>query len=158
MKRHPAFQDLSRDHFTALLACLHVQRAVDGHESAPPYEDAVARLHTLWKTELVHHFDEEDQDLAPALERPGGDPFARRLASDHRNLRATFGALNPDSDPKDWNAAADALRVHVRWEEDELFEWMQDTLSEAELDALLEESIAFRTDVRGPDAVKTKRE
>lgn len=158
MKRHPAFQDLSRDHFNALLACLHVQRAVDGHESAPPYNEATEKLLKLWHDELRFHFDEEDVDLMPALARPGGEPLASRLAEDHANLRGTFGALTRESTPEEWKAAAEALRVHIRWEEDELFEWMQENLSDAELKALLRVSIEFRTRTRGPDSVDTKHD
>jgi iron-sulfur cluster repair protein YtfE (RIC family) len=152
VQRHPAFQDLSRDHFTGLLACLHVTRAVEGHETAPPLDAATAGLLDLWHKELRFHFDEEDEDLQPSLEGAGADLLAR-LRDDHARLRAAFADLEGQH-AATFAAVAKDLRDHIRWEEDVLFEWLQTHLDEPALQALWQRSRRFRIAHRGPGSVQ----
>ncbi len=157
MKRHPAFQDLSRDHFTALLACLNVRRATEGHPSAPTPEAAIAQFGQLWRNELTHHFDEEDANIQPVLAAKKAHTQLATLRLDHKEIRAAMEALHAKDPAPTWAVAAERLRAHIRWEEDVLFPWMQDHLTDEELERMLAASIAFRTKVRGPDSVKPPR-
>lgn len=145
MRRHPALQDLSRDHFTALNQVVEVKRVVEDNQHAKPLDSVWAAFLRLTGEELPPHFDEEEAHLLPLLETEERREYAERLQSDHARLVKAFAglrAMRPDIQPL-WNAAED-LRLHIRWEEDELFERLQAWLSEAELDALWERSKAFR--------------
>ena len=144
MKRHPAFQDLSRDHYVALNRALQVVRSVEGHPAARPYEHAVVQLHDLWQHDgLRQHFDEEETDLVPMLRQKGEPALAQRLLDEHAALRAGFEALH--SATRDGAAAtARSLMAHARWEEDTVFQWLQDHLTPAELEEMLRRSQAFR--------------
>lgn len=155
MKRAAAFQDLSRDHFTALVAARHVERSAEAHELAPSFEHATNAFLALWNTELSAHFDEEDANLAPVLaHQPEAASLLARLQRDHRDLRMMFARLNAESPKLDWVETARRLRDHVRWEEDELFQWLQEALRPAELDQLFQDSVEFRLRVRGKAAVQ----
>jgi hypothetical protein len=145
VKRHPAFQDLSRDHFTALNRSLQLVRAAEGHAGALlTYDQAFAAFRALWTRDgLPAHFLEEETDLVPVLRARGGGELAERMMREHADLRARFGALAPDG-RQEAAAAAKALTAHARWEEDVVFQWLQETLAEPELQVLLETSRGFR--------------
>lgn len=144
MKRHPAFQDLSRDHYVALNRSLQVVRAVDGHPAARPFEHAKAQFLDLWEHDgLPAHFAEEETDLVPVLRERSAAELAQRMLDEHASLRAGFAQL-PRATPAEAAATARLLTAHARWEEDTVFGWLQDNLSEAELDVLLRRSQRFR--------------
>ena len=144
MKRHPAFQDLSRDHFTALNRCLQVVRAVEGHPSARPLPHAVAQFRDLWEHDgLQAHFREEETDLVPVLQARVAPELAQRMLEEHASLAQGFAALD-GRDPAHALATAKALTAHARWEEDTVFEWLQRHVPDAELAGLLEASRRFR--------------
>lgn len=144
VKRHPAFQDLSRDHFTALNRSLQMVRAVEGHPAAWPVGEAFAAFRMLWERDgLKAHFLEEETDLLPVLRTHGGSALADRLLDEHDALRQAFGALDARK-PEQAAAAARSLTAHARWEEDTLFEWLQAALSETELQDILARSRSFR--------------
>jgi hypothetical protein len=144
VKRHPAFQDLSRDHYVALNRALQVVRAAEGHPRARPLEHAVAQLQDLWEHDgLRAHFAEEETDLVPVLRQKGEAGLAQRLLDEHAALRAGFGALG-GATPDAAAATARGLMAHVRWEVETVFEWLQDRLAAAELEELLLRSQGFR--------------
>ena len=146
VKRHPAFQDLSRDHLVANTRALHVIRAVEGHPMAPAFEQAIYNFEGLWTHEgLATHFEEEEADLLPVL-RKRHPELAERLQQEHDLLRAGFAAVvNKTADRNAAVQTARALMAHARWEDDVVFEWLQNNLSESELQALLAMSKSFRT-------------
>lgn len=151
MKRHPALQDLSRDHFVALNHVVDARRVVEGDAHSKGLEPVWEAFLEFIQDTLPHHFAEEEELLLPHLEAPGRDGHARRLEGDHARLRAAFGRLlaaTPDAQAI-WNVAED-LRVHIRWEEDELFGRLQAWLGDEELERLHEASRTLRQQVGMP--------
>lgn len=145
MKRHPAFQDLSRDHYVALNRSLQVVRAVEGHPQARPFDHAKAQFMDLWEHDgLRQHFLEEETDLVPVLQANGAGELSARMLQEHADLRKAFGGLQ-DASPAGAAQAARALMAHARWEEDVVFEWLQANLAEEKLQELLDKSARFRT-------------
>jgi hemerythrin-like domain-containing protein len=144
VKRHPAFQDLSRDHYLVLNRALQVVRAVEGHPSARPYELAVFQLQDLWEHDgLKAHFAEEEADLVPALQARGAGAAAEQMLAEHAALRAGLEALGGAT--RDQAAAtARSLMAHARWEEEAVFGWLQEHLSDGELADRLARSRHFR--------------
>lgn len=145
MKRHPAFQDLSRDHYVALNRSLQLVRAVEGHPTAWPYSQALAAFEMLWARDgLPQHFDEEETDLVPVLrETEGGRVLAERMLAEHEQFRAAFEGLR-QARPEEVARTARLLTAHARWEEETVFESLQRTLPEARLQELLARSLRFR--------------
>lgn len=158
MKRHPALQDLSRDHFTALNHVVQVRRVVEGDRFARPVSEVGGALRSFWESELELHFEEEEATIVPRI---GEAPeLLARFESDHAALREGFqdiaamkgeGGDSWDLD-RMWEVAQ-LLGRHARWEEEHLFQWLQDNLDEPALQALWDESQAFRHRTRGPGAV-----
>ena len=157
MRRHPAFRDLSRDHFVALNHVVKARRVVDEDRLAEPLADVWRGFLRLWR-ELEPHFDEEEENLRTVIHerRPA---MAVRLDDEHGRLRAAFAAMAARDEPDVgllWNTAQ-ALRVHIRWEEEQLFEALQEALSSDELEQLAARSRQWRLACRGPASVGTGR-
>lgn len=155
MKRHPALQDLSRDHFTALLRATHVRRAAQGDENVPSFEQARAAFTALWEEELALHFDEEDTTLRPLLK--AAPELLERLDADHADLRTKLDSPPGNEDEREWSRIAEHLIRHARWEEEHMFPWIQDHLDEEGLQRLWETSKAFRLAARGPQSIGPPR-
>ncbi len=100
------------------------------------------------------HFEEEDEDLLPVLDAKAPE-LAKRLRSEHADLRESFGNLKADKpDSEAFDRVAELLQNHIRWEEDVLFEWLQQNLAEEELQKLWQRSRRFRIGRRGPESVQ----
>ncbi|HJQ93404.1 MAG TPA: hemerythrin domain-containing protein, partial [Candidatus Thermoplasmatota archaeon] len=134
-----------RDHFTALNRSLQILRAAEGHPAAMmTFGQAFAAFKALWHRDgLRAHFLEEETDLVPVLRQRGAGDLADRLLHEHDGLRGQFDSLDPGSQAHAV-ATAKALTAHARWEEDVVFQWLQQTLDEAELEGLLRRSQGFR--------------
>lgn len=144
MKRHPAFQDLSRDHLVAMNHVIDIRRVVESDRFAKPEREVRDAFVALVQGVLPEHFREEEELLLPELRSAERAAHASRLESEHDELRAAFSALEPGADLASLWAAAQGLQAHIRWEEDDLFESMQRWLTEAELGALVARNEAFR--------------
>lgn len=139
MKRHPALQDLSRDHQQFLLHARGLRWALDGNRHAQPLIVEISRLLEFWEMVGASHFIEEETVLVPMCERATVDlaTFARQILRDHSWLRARLERLKDE----DLDLAAIAeftqhLHDHIRFEERVIFEGLQTALSEAELQDL----------------------
>ncbi len=153
MQRHPALQDLSRDHFVALNHCLDAKRILERHPLAKPL-DVVWQAFVTWASgPLMDHFAEEDELLLPLIDGAELTDLALRLQSDHARLRHALEAMRTAApDLQTLVNVAEDLRLHIRWEEEQLFEELQKALAPAQLDALQQASDRFRMEAGLPVA------
>lgn len=133
MKRHPALVPLSHDHHQTLVRARELRRAAESGEQAE-LERASARFGRAFAGEVSRHFRDEEELLFPLLgELDPPPPSLTQAAADHARIRSLVRRL-PDRD-----AAAELgalLEQHVRLEERELFELVQERVPEAALDAI----------------------
>ena len=147
MKRHAALIPLSHDHQHALAAALRLRRCTEHDQTAESLDALRAEVRSFLdfaERELWNHLREEEHELAPLLEEQP-DVFAQlweQLNKDHALLRQAISALQSELTTVDSNRlfdraeyAARLLHDHVRWEERELFERMQEYAAE-QLDGL----------------------
>ncbi len=161
MERHEALQDLSRDHFDALVRVKMVERALAGEPDARSPREEAERFLEAWEDEVRHHFREEEDVLLPVLARHGpvtGWEEVRRLVDDHAWFRWRVPELGERLEADaGWlellEEVATRLKEHARFEERELFKRAQEVLTEGDLEDLHERSVAFRTRHRGPGSV-----
>ncbi|MDG3063641.1 hemerythrin domain-containing protein [Thauera mechernichensis] len=117
MKRHPHLVQLSREHHAALRLGRHL---LAGGAAAELRAEHAA---------LLAHFAEEEDELAPMLERHGHGALATRLRAEHVHLRSLFkAAVNGGAEAE--AEAGQALIDHVRFEERELFPVIETLLEE----------------------------
>lgn len=139
MKRHVALRQLSSDHHSGLVLARRVGKLATDSDLAA----AAQNLLTAWRAEIGPHFIAEEEWLLPL--------FARHTAPDHPLIVETLRQhvmmralvdeieerLAAPSLPL-LQALADALREHIRFEENELFPAIEAALSEAQLQRLAE--------------------
>jgi hemerythrin-like domain-containing protein len=140
MKRHPALAPLSRDHHRELVQARRLRKAAGG--------DAASRLAAAddyvvsFFSETVAHFRHEEEDLFPLYARHcGSTPLLERILREHMQLHGLARALRSevaagDVVPETLRELGDLLHEHVRIEERELFETIQQVVPDAELAAL----------------------
>lgn len=138
MARDDHLVRLSRDHHHALVLALRIQRelpAADEAAAAALLADAVR----FWTASLQPHVEVENEALLARLAAYGAEGLAHagRLQREHRELDEAITAVRNDGAAADRRAAlvrfGSLLGGHIRWEERDLFEWMQVRFSALEL-------------------------
>lgn len=138
MARDDRLVRLSRDHHHALVLALRIQRelpAADEHAASALQSDAVR----FWIAGLQPHIEVENEALLARIAAHGdvGLALAGRLQREHRELDEAMTTVRAGGGASDRGAAltrfGSLLGAHIRWEERELFEWMQASLTEDEL-------------------------
>jgi len=133
MLRDKSLVPLSRQHQHALALCVRIDRA-------SPISDSdlaawQAEITQLCQTEIEIHFVAEENVVFPAARRfPQFSALVDDLISDHAALRALF----VDAAAQQMSAASlllvgQRLSTHIRKEERQLFEGLQEVLSQEEL-------------------------
>ena len=127
---------LSHQHQRALALCVRIDRA-----QPIPVADLDA-----WQSELEQHFEQEfeihfsaeEQVLFPAARQfPKLIPLVEELIADHAALRESFSQAKARSmSGKTLPAFAQHLSAHIRKEERQLFEQLQQFMSPEELTTL----------------------
>ncbi len=121
MKRSEALTPLSHEHHHALVISKRLQDAgKKGPEVLIAYwQEVQAEL----ELELLQHFEEEEAGFGDLLT---GELQAQFLA-DHKQLRTLLKTQNPE----DILQFALQLKAHVRFEEREMFTWLESAYPEA---------------------------
>lgn len=128
MKRDARLRGLSSDHHRALV----LARTLRGPSAS------LAELAAAFAADLEPHFRIEDQELLTALAQradPESRALAARTAADHAHLRAE-AARAAAGEPVDLVDFASRLEAHVRFEERELFPFVEGQLPDAVLEAV----------------------
>jgi hemerythrin-like domain-containing protein len=165
VKRHASMEDLSRDHYQALIQVQEIRKSVEGQEGARPLEQVATEFLEFWEKDAIAHFREEEEILLPIYARhvqPSHDEHVRRMLDDHawfRDVmfelkrrvgeRGNYGALLGE--------VGERLSDHARLEEREIFERMQAVMTEEDFADVAERSLAFRREWRNADAIGRPR-
>lgn len=120
LKRHPALQPLSRDHYVGLVQARRLAKAADGN--GVDRRAAVAAFLDAWDADIAEHFDDEERLLAPLADDAG----RTRLCGEYDRIRALVEEARErrrriDPDARWVRSLGRALHDHIRWEERELF-------------------------------------
>jgi hemerythrin-like domain-containing protein len=131
---------LSRQHQHALALCVRIDRA-------SPVSNADL---TAWQSEIAQHFESEirvhfaaeEQVLFPAARKlPDLNPLVEELLTDHATLRESFAKAEAcKMSAADLSAFVQHMSAHIRKEERQLFERMQELMNQEEL-ALLGQNL-----------------
>lgn len=130
---------LSHQHQHALALCVRIDRA-----SPIPEADRGAwqtEIAQIFETEIGIHFAAEEKVLFPAARRFAGlGPLVNELACDHDWLRESFAvAKTGKMSAADLLTLAQRLSAHIRKEERQLFEGLQELMSAEELERVGQE-------------------
>ena len=133
MLRDKSLIPLSHQHQHALALCVRIDRA-----SPIPDSDLAAwqtEITQLFQAEIGIHFAAEEQVLFPVACRFNDlVALVEELLADHADLRAVFAQAEAHKlSAADLAAAAQHLSAHIRKEERQLFERLQELFNQEEL-------------------------
>ena len=136
MLRDPSLIPLSRQHQHALALCVRIQRAL--RAGSVDLGSLQSEIHQHFSDEVRFHFAAEEQVLFPGARRfPELATLADELTSEHARLRAYFANSEQGGmDREELEAFATEFAAHIRKEERQLFEALQQRLQPEELSSL----------------------
>ena len=70
---------------------------------------------------------------------PADHPMAKQLKEEHDQIRELILSLDAEADERDFTILADLLNKHIRFEERELFVYLEELLTKEQLDSVFAE-------------------
>ena len=132
LARHEAFAPFSRDHYTGLVQARHLIKA--GRADGVARRKAVADYVDAFDHHIAEHFRDEERLLGGILSDVDRDTLHaqhQRLTRDAEQLRQLRKSIDPD--PQTLAEIGQRLEEHIRWEERELFNRVQQQLDEKQI-------------------------
>lgn len=121
IRRHKALQPLSRDHHHGLLLSWKIRQGIKKGIDA---ERMMTYARWFWDTQLQQHFEVEEKHIFPIL--GDANPMVKKALNDHRRIARLL--TSTDSDKKQsLSLVGEELDNHIRFEERELFNVIQET-------------------------------
>jgi hemerythrin-like domain-containing protein len=136
MLRDKSLIPLSRQHQHALALCVRIERALQaGRADLNAWQEEVEQH---FAQEIQFHFAAEESVLFPRAKRfPALASLVEELSDEHRRLRECFACAHERAmDGGDLGAFAQLLSGHIRKEERQLFESLQNLSSAEQMQAL----------------------
>jgi len=127
---------LSHQHQHALALCVRLDRALQAGEVDP--EPWQAEIQQIVEQEITIHFAAEEKEIFPVAKGIADlEMIVRELVEEHAVLRSLFArAADRTLDSEGLRTFVDALSHHIRKEERQLFEGLQQRLSSEQLTSL----------------------
>ena len=126
IKRHSSLKNLSREHHDGLIFSLRLGKGIKNNVARERLEDYAK---WFWKNHLTDHFKMEEQHLFPMI--ASRHPLIKKAIAQHRQLEGYF---DQDSlSTTDLQIVADLVKRHIRLEERELFQYIQENVDESAL-------------------------
>lgn len=139
MERDERLLRLSREHHHGLVMALRIERELPDAD-VTAMQTLYGDLVRFWSAGLLPHFGAENECLLARIAQRS-DPGLRhagRLQRDHREMEDLVDVMaeakTPDARQQALARFGVQLRDHIRWEERDLFEWLQRELTDGELD------------------------
>jgi hemerythrin-like domain-containing protein len=136
MLRHKSLIPLSHHHQRALALCVRIDRAQP--IPAADLDTWQSEIEQHFEPEIKIHFSAEEQVLFPAARQVTElIPLVEELVTDHTALRESFSQAKARTmSSETLPAFAQHLSTHIRKEERQLFEQLQQSMSPEELTEL----------------------
>ena len=136
MLRDPSLIPLSHQHHNGLGLCVLTRRSLAKDSSAESILRLAQRVIDRYEIELTNHFEIEEKVLFPTCSEL---PLVETLIAEHRSLEELVGRLRVAPTAELLEKFCELLSTHIRREENQLFQQIQQTLSREVLDRTGEE-------------------
>jgi hemerythrin-like domain-containing protein len=132
MKRNDNLKTLSWEHHDGLVVAFRLQQGLKNEIPGKILRDYI--LH-VWDNALEHHFWQEEQSITRILHRTAeGKKLEKRMMNEHEEFRIIISQLrNSLGSESDIEQFAANLNLHIRFEERELFPFIETHSSTEEL-------------------------
>lgn len=140
MKRHKALLSLSQEHHHGLLLAQLIKAGSTEYKGLPR-TTADKKLYTInfFEENLILHFRKEEEVLFPLIKKknPIIENLVDQLIRQHKEIFLLIDKLKLSSQPEnELDELGKLLEGHIRKEERELFQLIQEALTEIELEKL----------------------
>jgi len=134
IKRSEQLAPLSREHHDGLLFAWKIRQGIENRTSLE-----MMRKYTMWfwKHHIKPHFFQEEKILIPYM--PAGHPLAARMLEEHDHIRELILGLDDEADKRTLEILCNLLNSHIRFEERELFAWLEESLTPEQRDTIFEQ-------------------
>jgi hemerythrin-like domain-containing protein len=140
MKRHKALHSLSHEHHHGLMLAQLIKSGSPEYKGLPnTVAGKVQHAINFYEEHLIPHFKKEEEILFPSAKSKSSkiDNLIDELMHQHKTIYSLIDKLKSSSSPEaELNELGILLDNHIRKEERELFEIIQDILSENEMNKL----------------------
>ncbi len=140
IKRSPQLAPLSREHHDGLLFAWKIRQGLKNGTSFSRLREYTV---WFWKNHIKPHFFQEEKILLPYM--PADHPMALQLKNEHAHIRELILQLDKDADTQSFTILCDLLDKHIRFEERELFAFLEGTLTPEQLDEIVPQLEAHPT-------------
>jgi len=134
IKRSTQLQPLSREHHDGLLFVWKLRQGISSHTDIGRLRDYTS---WYWKNHIKAHFFQEEKLILPFL--PAAHPLVQQLKKDHADIRELILTIDKDADRYDFIRLSNLLETHIRFEERELFQYLEEHLSGEQLETIHEQ-------------------
>ncbi len=128
IKRSKELAPLSREHHDGLL---YVWKIREGLKNGASISKLKAYSIWYWKQHIKPHFFQEEKILLPHM--PANNELANRLQREHENIRELILNLDQEADKTTFIQLCDLINDHIRFEERQVFPFLEETLPTEEL-------------------------
>jgi iron-sulfur cluster repair protein YtfE (RIC family) len=140
MKRHKALQSLSHDHHHGLRLAQLIKKGSPEYKGLPS-TTLDKKLYSIkfFEENLMPHFKKEEEILFPLSREKstGAEKLINELIEEHKKIYSLIDKLKISTEPEvELNNLGKLLEAHIRKEEKELFQIIQEILTENELENL----------------------
>ncbi|MCP5112301.1 MAG: hemerythrin domain-containing protein [bacterium] len=132
MLRDASLIPLSHQHHNGLALCVLTERDLCADASPEAVAKQAKRIVERFEIELVNHFAVEEEILFPACP----SPLVDELTGEHRRMESLAAQLRDNPTLDLVRQFIEILRGHIRREENELFQQIQNNLPRSTLDDL----------------------
>ncbi|MBR9853450.1 MAG: hemerythrin domain-containing protein [Algicola sp.] len=129
IKRHSALQGVSREHHHGLLLSWKIRTGLSKNISP---ERIKKYMDWFFQNYLIPHFELEETYIFPII---GNDhPWIKKALKDHKELTELF--TSPIADVSTLGQVEEKLEQHIRFEERQLFNHIQEVANDVQLDLI----------------------
>lgn len=142
MKRHKNLIGLSHDHHHGLRLAQLIKKDAPEYKDLPNDIDGkVQYTINAWEEELQYHFKNEEEILFPAVENRDEklDELIDEILMEHKEIKFKINQLKTTDEKEEiLNDLGFMLEQHIRKEERELFDRIQEVFGEEKLNELID--------------------
>ena len=140
MKRHKSLQSLSQEHHHGLMLAQLIKSGSPEYKGLPnTVEGKVQHTIKFFEENLIPHFNKEEKILFTISKNKNAeiDRLINELIFQHKAIYSLVDKLRKSSEPEiELNELGMLLESHIRKEERELFQSIQNVLTESEMEKL----------------------
>ena len=128
IKRSKELAPLSREHHNGLLFAWKIKQ---GLANGTPLETLCNYTRWFWSNHMEPHFKDEEKVLVKFL--PADNMLVRQMMKEHAQIRDLVISLDKETDPNSLKLLSEFINSHIRFEERELFPYVEKTLTPEQL-------------------------